>query len=88
MIWIANTFSRLVAENIWEVQFVVGNNNSCPIQNIFKDKYLNKKTGGIKERNPSMFNNIEDDFDELKKIDELFQEADEYMEGNGESGID
>ena len=35
---------------IREVQFTVGTNNHCPIQNISKDKYIDKKTGEIKER--------------------------------------
>lgn len=38
------------AGNIREVQFTTGNNNHCSIQNISKDKYLDKETGKIKER--------------------------------------
>ena len=38
------------AGNIREVQFTAGTNNHCPIQNISKDKYIDKKTGEIKER--------------------------------------
>ncbi len=38
------------AGNTREVQFMAGNNNRCPIQNISKDKYLDKQTGEIKER--------------------------------------
>ena len=46
-----NTQVRLkTAGNIREVQFSAGNNNFCPIQNISKDKYLDKATGEIKER--------------------------------------
>lgn len=32
-----------------EVQFFVGVNKKCPIQNISKDKYLDRETGEIKE---------------------------------------
>ena len=39
--------------NMREVQFMAGNNNRCPIQNISKDKYLDKATGEIKERKKS-----------------------------------
>ena len=46
-----NTQVKLkTAGNIREVQFVAGNNNFCPIQNISKDKYIDKATGEIKER--------------------------------------
>lgn len=38
------------AGNIREVQFTAGTNKHCPLQNISKDKYINKKTGEIKER--------------------------------------
>jgi hypothetical protein len=41
------------AGNTREVQFMVGNNYYCPIQNISKDKYLDKQTGEIKERKKS-----------------------------------
>lgn len=41
------------AGNTREVQFMAGNNNQCPIQNISKDKYLDKETGEIKERKKS-----------------------------------
>lgn len=41
-------------ENTREVQFTAGNNNHCPIQNIFKDKYLGKETCEIKERKKSV----------------------------------
>lgn len=41
------------AGNLREVQFMAGNNNYCPIQNISKDKYLDKQTGEIKERKKS-----------------------------------
>ena len=43
-----------VAGNTREVQFTDGNNNFCPIQNISKDKYLDKTTGEIKERKKSV----------------------------------
>lgn len=33
-----------------EVQFTAGNNTKCPIQNLSKNKYLDKVTGEIKER--------------------------------------
>lgn len=42
------------AGNTREVQFTAGNNNCCPIQNIFKNKYLDKQTGEIKERKKSL----------------------------------
>ena len=41
------------AGNIREVQFSDGVNKKCPIQNISKDKYLDKETGEIKERKKS-----------------------------------
>ena len=41
------------AGNLREVQLMAGNNNYCPIQNISKDKYLDKQTGEIKERKKS-----------------------------------
>lgn len=41
------------AGNTREVQFMAGNNNRCPIQNISKDKYLDKETGEIKEKKKS-----------------------------------
>ncbi len=41
------------AGNIREIQFTAGTNNHCPIQNISKDKYIDKKTGEIKERKKS-----------------------------------
>ena len=40
--------------NTREVQFMAGNNKWCPIQNISKDKYLDKETGEIKERKKSV----------------------------------
>ena len=42
------------AGNTREVQFTAGNNNCCPIQNISKNKYLDKQTGEIKERKKSL----------------------------------
>lgn len=42
-----------IAGNTREVQFSVGVNKKCPIQNISKDKYLDKETGEIKERKKS-----------------------------------
>lgn len=42
------------AGNTREVQFTAGNNNCCPIQNIAKNKYLDKQTGEIKERKKSL----------------------------------
>lgn len=41
------------AGNTREVQFSAGVNKKCPIQNISKDKYLDKETGEIKERKKS-----------------------------------
>ena len=38
-----------------QVKFkTAGNNNCCPIQNISKNKYLDKQTGEIKERKKSL----------------------------------
>lgn len=49
-----NTKVKLkIAGNIREVQFSAGVNKKCPIQNISKDKYLDKETGEIKERKKS-----------------------------------
>ncbi|WP_147297499.1 hypothetical protein [Lachnotalea glycerini] len=42
-----------IAGNTREVQFSAGVNKRCPIQNISKDKYLDKETGEIKERKKS-----------------------------------
>ena len=42
-----------IAGNTREVQFSAGVNKKCPIQNISKDKYLDKETGEIKERKKS-----------------------------------
>ena len=41
------------AGNTREVQFTAGVNKKCPIQNISKDKYIDKETGEIKERKKS-----------------------------------
>jgi hypothetical protein len=41
------------AGNTREVQFSAGVNKKCPIQNISKDKYLDRETGEIKERKKS-----------------------------------
>lgn len=38
------------AGNIREVVFSAGVNKKCPIQNISKEKYVDKKTGEIKEK--------------------------------------
>ena len=43
-----------IAGDTREVQFTAGNNTFCPIQNISKDKYLDKETGEIKERKKSV----------------------------------
>ncbi len=40
-------------ENTREVQFSAGVNKKCPIQNISKDKYLDRETGEIKARKKS-----------------------------------
>ncbi|MBA4689098.1 MAG: hypothetical protein H2184_18385 [Candidatus Galacturonibacter soehngenii] len=49
-----NTEVKLkIAGNTREVQFSAGVNKRCPIQNISKDKYLDKETGEIKERKKS-----------------------------------
>jgi hypothetical protein len=42
-----------IAGNMREVQFSAGVNRRCPIQNISKDKYLDRETGEIKERKKS-----------------------------------
>lgn len=42
------------AGNTREVQFTAGNNNHCPMQDISKDKYLDKQTGEIKEGKKSL----------------------------------
>ena len=39
------------AGNTQVVQFTAGNNKSCPIRNLSKDEYLDKKTGEIKGKN-------------------------------------
>lgn len=41
------------AGNTREVQFMVGNDKWCPIQNISKDRYINKQTGELKEHKKS-----------------------------------
>lgn len=43
-----------ISGNTREVQFMAGNNNHCPIQNISKEKYIDKQTGEIKERKKSV----------------------------------
>lgn len=40
--------------NSLEVQFTTGNNKHCPIQNISKNKYVDKQTGEIKERKKAL----------------------------------
>ena len=35
------------------VQFTAGNNKSCPVRNLSKDKYLDKKTGEVKSKKKS-----------------------------------
>ena len=35
------------------VQFTVGRNKKCPVQNLSKDTYLLKETGEIKEKKKS-----------------------------------
>jgi len=39
------------AGNTQVVQFTAGNNKSCPVRNLSKDEYLDKKTGEVKEKN-------------------------------------
>lgn len=39
-----------IAGNTSVVQFTAGVNKSCPVQNLSKDTYLNKKTGEVKIR--------------------------------------
>ena len=39
------------AGNTSVIQFTVGNNKSCPVRNLSKDEYLDKKTGEVKEKN-------------------------------------
>lgn len=41
------------AGNTQVVQFTAGNNKSCPVRNLSKDEYLDKKTGEVKEKNKS-----------------------------------
>ena len=41
------------AGNTREVQFTSGNNEWCPIQNISKDRYIDKQTGEIEEHKKS-----------------------------------
>lgn len=41
------------AGSIREIQFSAGVNKRCPIQNISKDKYLDRETGEIKKRKKS-----------------------------------
>ena len=36
------------AGNTQVVQFTAGNNKSCPVRNLSKDEYLDKKTGEVK----------------------------------------
>ena len=35
------------------VQFTAGDNKSCPVRNISKDTYLDRKTGEVKEKRSS-----------------------------------
>ena len=41
------------AGNTQVVQFVAGNNKTCPVRNISKDTYLDIKTGEIKQKKKS-----------------------------------
>ena len=41
------------AGNTQVVQFTAGNNKSCPVRNLSKDEYLDKKTGKVKKKNKS-----------------------------------
>ena len=41
------------AGNTRVVQFTAGNNKSCPVQNLSKETYLDKKTGEIKQKKKS-----------------------------------
>ncbi len=41
------------AGNTQVVQFTAGNNKSCPVKNISKDEYLDKKTGEVKAKKKS-----------------------------------
>ncbi len=41
------------AGNTSVIQFTAGNNKSCPVRNLSKDEYLDKKTGEVKEKNKS-----------------------------------
>ena len=41
------------AGNTQVVQFTSGNNKSCPVKNISKDEYLDKKTGEVKAKKKS-----------------------------------
>jgi len=39
--------------NTQVVQFTAGNNKSCPVRNLSKDEYLDKKTGEVKPKKKS-----------------------------------
>ncbi len=39
--------------NTQVVQFTVGNNKKCPVQNLSKDTYLDKRTGEVKQKKKS-----------------------------------
>ena len=41
------------AGNTSVIQFTAGNNKSCPVRNLSKDEYLDKKTGEVKEKKKS-----------------------------------
>ena len=36
--------------NTQVVQFTAGNNKKCPVQNLSKDTYLDKRTGEVRQR--------------------------------------
>ncbi len=52
-LWEESQVKMKTAGNMQEVQFCAGVNKNCPIQNISKEKYVDKKTGEIKERKKS-----------------------------------
>ena len=41
------------AGNTRVIQFMAGNNKTCPVKNLSKDTYLDKSTGEIKQKKKS-----------------------------------
>lgn len=42
-----------ISGNTQVVQFTAGNNKKCPVQNLSKDTYLDKRTGEVKQKKKS-----------------------------------